>query len=60
MKFDLRILFLITSIASLLYVINIFYEGTEYDGNFWIAVIWIFMGIYLYKYPWRGKEANKE
>ena len=51
MKFEPRMLFLITSIICLIFVIENLYNGPEYDGIFWIAVMWVFLGFYLYKYP---------
>ncbi len=58
MNFTPRILFLITALVCLIYVIKKFIDGPAYDGTFWIAIMWIFMGFYLYKYP-QGKKVDE-
>jgi len=56
MKFEPRILFLITSIGCMLYLAKTLYEGSEINGTFWIAAFWVSIGIYLYRYPMK-KES---
>jgi len=51
MKFEPRILFLITAIACLVYLIKNLIEGPVYNGIFFICIFWVFAGIYLYKKP---------
>lgn len=46
-----KILFLVTAIICLIYLIRHFIIGNEYNDTFWIALLWLVMGLYLYKYP---------
>ena len=59
MKFEPRILFLITAIVCLIYLVKNFFEGPEYDGIFWVSVLWVFLGVYLYKYPIGEDKIDK-
>jgi len=59
MRFEPRILFLITAIVCLVYLIKNLLEGPEYNGIFWICIFWVFAGIYLYKKPIQKEESDK-
>ena len=56
MKLDLRIIFLIAALASLISVLLTLYKGEERNAVFWIAVLWIFLGPFFY-YTF-GKERE--
>lgn len=51
MKLESRYLFLITAIVGMIYLAGQIYKGLNYNGNFWIALWMVIMGLYLFKYP---------
>lgn len=45
MKFDPRILFLITAIICLIFILNTVFRTQLYDDTFWIAILGVFIGL---------------
>ena len=60
MKFDPKYIFIITAIVCLIQVIKTLIDKGEYDGTFWIALMWVFAGVILFKSPMQSGTGKKK